>query len=328
MRSVLVTGGAGYVGSHACKALAEAGFQPVVLDNLSTGHRWAVKWGPLEIGDINDQALVTDLLKRYRVEAVMHFAAYSQVGQSVRDPGLYYANNVGGSLALLQAMRSADVNRIVFSSTCATYGMPERLPIREDAAQNPINPYGRSKLAVEYMLGDFAAAYGLRAAALRYFNAAGAAADAGIGEAHEPETHLIPLVIATALGQRGPVEIFGEDYPTLDGTCQRDYIHVADLASAHLKALDLLNGEPALHAFNLGTGQGYSVREIIAAVEKVAGNKVPQKIAPRRAGDPPALYADPSKALAQLGWKATQSSIAEIVESAWRWHRGGQQLAV
>lgn len=258
----------------------------------------------------------------------MHFAAYSQVGQSVRDPGLYYANNVGGSLALLQAMRSADVNRIVFSSTCATYGMPERLPIREDAAQNPINPYGRSKLAVEYMLGDFAAAYGLRAAALRYFNAAGAAADAGIGEAHEPETHLIPLVIATALGQRGPVEIFGEDYPTLDGTCQRDYIHVADLASAHLKALDLLNGEPALHAFNLGTGQGYSVREIIAAVEKVAGNKVPQKIAPRRAGDPPALYADPSKALAQLGWKATQSSIAEIVESAWRWHRGGQQLAV
>lgn len=328
MRAVLVTGGAGYVGSHACKALSEAGYKPVVLDNLSTGHRWAVKWGPLEQGDINDQAFVADLLKRHKIDAVMHFAAFSQVGESVRDPALYYANNVGGSLALLQAMRSAGVNRIVFSSTCATYGLPDKLPIGEDAPQRPINPYGRTKLAVEYMLGDFASAYGFRCAALRYFNAAGAAAEAGIGEAHAPETHLIPLVIATALGQRGPVEIYGDDYPTPDGTCQRDYIHVADLASAHLRALDLLEGAPALHAFNLGTGQGYSVREIIAAVQNVAGRKVPQKVTERRAGDPPALYADPTKARLELRWQAEHSSITEIVASAWRWHQGGQQLAV
>jgi UDP-arabinose 4-epimerase len=320
MRPVLVTGGAGYVGSHACRMLAQSGYLPITLDNLSTGHRWAVKWGPLEIGDIADSTHVASLIERYKPVAVMHFAALSLVGESGAQPARYYGNNVAGTLSLLQAMQAGGVNRFIFSSTCATYGEPESCPIAEDTAQQPINTYGRSKLMVETILKDFAAAYGLRATALRYFNAAGAADADGIGEAHQPETHLIPLVIAAARGERGPVQIFGTDYPTADGTCERDYVHVNDLAGAHVRAVEFLAGQEGFHAFNLGTGRPYSVRQVISAVAAEAGHAVPQQLAPRRVGDPPALYADPRRAREVLGWSATQSALKEIVASAWRWH--------
>lgn len=320
MQPVLVTGGAGYVGSHACRMLAASGYLPITLDNLSTGHSWAVKWGPLEVGSIADRHFVSALFARYRPVAVMHFAALSLVGESATAPARYYDNNVSGTLALLQEMQAAGIDRFIFSSTCATYGEPESCPIAESNPQIPINTYGRSKLMVETILKDFSAAYGLRAAALRYFNAAGAAADDGIGEAHQPETHLIPLVIAAARGERGPVQIFGTDYPTADGTCERDYIHVNDLGAAHVRAIDFLNDHEGFHAFNLGTGRPYSVRQVINAVAHQAGHTVAQQIAPRRAGDPPALYADPSHAAEFLGWRATGSSLEEIVSSAWRWH--------
>ncbi|WP_368413272.1 UDP-glucose 4-epimerase GalE [Dongia sp.] len=322
MRHALVTGGAGYVGSHACRILAASGYQPVTLDNLSTGHRWAVKWGPLEVGDIADHGLVTALLTKYRPVAVMHFAALSLVGESGSQPARYYETNVAGTLSLLQAMQRHGLDRFVFSSTCATYGEPNSCPIDEATAQQPINTYGRSKLMVETILADFARAYGLRATALRYFNAAGAADADGIGEAHQPETHLIPLVIAAALGQRGPVQVFGEDYPTADETCERDYVHVNDLATAHVRALEFQDANAGFNAFNLGTGRPYSVRQVIAAVAHQAGRPVPHEMAARRAGDPPALFADPRRAREILGWSATQSSLEEIVASAWRWHVG------
>ena len=325
MRHVLVTGGAGYVGSHACRMLAASGYRPVTLDNLSTGHRWAVKWGPLEVGDIADRARVTQSIETYRPVAVMHFAALSLVGESGSAPARYYDNNVAGTLSLLQAMQASGLDRFIFSSTCATYGQPETCPISETTRQEPINVYGRSKLMVETILKDFVAAYGLRATALRYFNAAGAAAEDGIGEAHQPETHLIPLVIEAALDRRGPVQIFGDDYATADGTCERDYVHVNDLAAAHVRALDVMDGAAGFHAFNLGTGQPYSVRQVIAAVAAEAGRNVPQQLAPRRAGDPPALYADPARARDVLGWTATHSSLHEIVSSAWRWHTATDQ---
>jgi UDP-glucose-4-epimerase GalE len=320
MRAVLVTGGAGYVGSHACRMLAASGYLPVTLDNLSTGHRWAVKWGPLEIGDMADQLFVGAILARYQPVAVMHFAALSLVGESAGNPARYYGNNVAGTLSLLEAMRAGGVDKLIFSSTCATYGEPDACPIAENTAQQPINVYGRSKLMVETILKDYAAAYGMRAVALRYFNAAGAADADGIGEAHEPETHLIPLVIAAARGERGPVQVFGTDYPTADGTCERDYVHVNDLAAAHVQAIDFLKTQAGFHAFNLGTGRPYSVRQVIAAVAAEAGRPVPHQIASRRPGDPPALYADPRQARDILGWQATQSDLAHIVASAWRWH--------
>lgn len=324
-RPVLVTGGAGYVGSHACRILAASGYQPVTLDNLSTGHRWAVKWGPLEVGDIADRTFVGALIAKHQPVAVMHFAALSLVGESGSLPARYYENNVSGTLSLLQAMQASGVDRFVFSSTCATYGQPEQCPIAETTRQQPINTYGRSKLMVETILQDFVTAYGLRATALRYFNAAGAAAEDGIGEAHQPETHLIPLVIEAALGRRGPVQVFGEDYATADGTCERDYVHVNDLAAAHVCAIDFMEAEAGFHAFNLGTGRPYSVRQVIAAVAAQAGHNVPQVMGPRRAGDPPALYADPRRAKDVLGWTATQSSLDNIVASAWRWHVGNDQ---
>ncbi|TDQ83368.1 UDP-arabinose 4-epimerase [Dongia mobilis] len=320
MRHVLVTGGAGYVGSHACRALAKAGYLPVALDNLSTGHRWAVRWGPLEIGDVADHKTVSAVMAKYRPLAVMHFAALSLVGESASQPGRYYDNNVSGTLTLLQAMRSAGIERFIFSSTCATYGQPDSCPIAETARQQPINTYGRSKLMVETILRDFATAYGLHAIALRYFNAAGAAANDGIGEAHPCETHLIPLVIEAALGRRGPVQIFGTDYATPDGTCQRDYIHVNDLADAHVRALELSAQQSGFQAFNLGTGRPYSVREIVAAVEARAGRAVPQQLGPRRPGDPDALFADPARARAALGWQARESDLDNIIGSAWAWH--------
>jgi UDP-arabinose 4-epimerase len=318
---VLVTGGAGYVGSHACKALAEAGYQPVAFDDLRTGDRTAARYGPLVIGDLAAPRDIGAAITAHRPTAVLHFAASAYVGESVVEPAKYYRNNVVHTLNLLDAMRAHGVDRLVFSSTCATYGDPERLPIDETHPQRPINPYGHSKLFVEGMLAAFDAAYGLRSIALRYFNAAGADPAGEIGENHDPETHLIPLVILTALGRRPALEVFGTDYPTPDGTAVRDYIHVSDLASAHVLALQyLLDGGPTTF-LNLGIGHGCSVREVIDAVERVTGAHVPVVERPRRAGDPPALIADAAKARATLEWRPEHSQLDEIVETAWRWLR-------
>jgi UDP-arabinose 4-epimerase len=319
-QSILVTGGAGYVGSHACKALARAGYRPVVFDNLSRGQRSAVRWGPLVEGELADRARLAAAFTEHRIAAVMHFAAYAYVGESVIDPALYYRNNLVGTLALLEAMREAGVGEIVFSSTCATYGIPDGAPIREDAAQRPVNAYGETKLAIERALHWYGQAYGLRSAALRYFNAAGADPDGEIGECHEPETHLIPLVLQAALGRRPAVDIFGTDYPTPDGTAIRDYVHVEDLAAAHLRALQHLHAGGASLAVNLGSGRGHSVRGVVAAAERISGRKVPTRPAPRRPGDPPALIADPSLAAELLGWRAECSDIETVIRTALAWH--------
>lgn len=324
--TVLVTGGAGFVGSHICKTLHRSGLTPVTLDNLSTGHRWAVKWGPLEVGDVRDQSFVSDVMIRHKVTAALHFAALSLVGESAEKPFEYYDNNVMGALSLVSAMRRCGVARIVFSSTCAVYGMPDRLPIEEAEVALPINVYGRTKLAVENFLADMAATGAIRVALLRYFNAAGADADGDIGEAHSPETHLIPLAIMAALEPDRPISVFGNDYPTTDGTCERDYVHVSDLAEAHLQALEFLETANGSHAFNLGTGRAVSVRQVLQAVERVLGVKVPTVEAPRRAGDPPRLFAAPGRAERDLGWIATRSDIDSIVESAARWHRSNLRL--
>jgi UDP-glucose-4-epimerase GalE len=320
MPAILVTGGAGYVGSHACKALAAAGYTPVAYDNLGRGHRELVRWGPLEVGDLADRARLDEVFARHRPEAVMHFAAFAYVGESVQDPALYYRNNVGGTLELVEATRRAGVAALVFSSTCSTYGVPERMPIDEDTPQRPINPYGATKLAIERMLADYAAAYGLRSVSLRYFNAAGCDPDGETGERHDPETHVIPRVLMAAAGEIGHVEVFGTDYPTPDGTCLRDYIHVADLAQGHVQALDYLKRGGATTAVNLGTGRGFSVREVIAAAERVTGRRIPVREAPRRAGDPPVLVADPARARALLGFAPRYTELVPIVATAWRWH--------
>ena len=318
--NILVTGGAGYIGSHTCKALKQAGYQPITFDNMVYGHEWAVKWGPLIKGDILDGEKLDAVFKQYQPVAVLHFAAFAYVGESVSDPEKYYRNNVGGTLSLLSAMRRAGCKNIVFSSTCATYGVPQTLPLREDHPQKPINPYGWTKLMMEQTLSDFDAAYGVRYAALRYFNAAGADPDCEIGEEHDPETHLIPLVIQATQGRRGHVEIFGTDYDTPDGTCIRDYIHVADLAVAHIQALKYLQDKDESLVVNLGTGNGQTVREVIRAVEKVSGKTTPVKEGPRRPGDPPGLYAHADKAYKLLGWKPQYGDIETIVGTAWRWH--------
>ncbi len=319
-QALLVTGGAGYIGAHACKALAHAGFRPVAFDNLSRGRREAVRWGPLVEGDLADRARLSAALAEHRIEAVMHFAAYAYVGESMTDPALYYRNNLGGTLSLLETMREACVGEIVFSSTCATYGIPDRVPIDEGAAQRPVNPYGETKLAIERALHWYATAYGMRSVALRYFNAAGADPDGEIGECHEPETHLIPLVLQAALGQIPQIEIYGADYPTPDGTAIRDYVHVHDLAIAHLRALERLRAGGASLAVNLGAGSGHSVREVIAAVEAVSGRKVPARAAPRRSGDPAALVADASLAAKILGWRPRHSDLDTIIRTALAWH--------
>jgi UDP-arabinose 4-epimerase len=313
---VLVTGGAGYIGSHACKALFDAGYRPVVYDNLICGHRWAVKWGPLEIGDIADRNALDRVIAEYEPEALMHFAAFTYVGESVRDPGKYYRNNVAGSLTLLEAMREHGIGKIVFSSTAAVYGFPEKGPISEDSPLHPINPYGASKLMVERMIRDFGRAHGISSVILRYFNAAGAAFDAGIGEDHDPETHLVPLVLGAGLGQREAVTVFGDNYDTPDGTCIRDYIHVSDLADAHVKALDYDQGEGI---FNLGIGRGFSVREVITAAGEVMGRKIPTEIGGRREGDPPRLVADAAAARKALNWEPRFGDLRGIIESAWKW---------
>jgi UDP-glucose-4-epimerase GalE len=320
MPAILVTGGAGYVGSHACKALADAGYTPVVYDNLGRGHRELVRWGPLEVGDLADRARLDAVFARHRPEAVMHFAAFAYVGESVQDPALYYRNNVGGTLELVEATRRAGVGALVFSSTCSTYGVPERMPIDEDTPQRPINPYGATKLVIERMLADYGTAYGLRSASLRYFNAAGCDPDGETGELHDPETHIIPRVLMAATAEIAHVEVFGTDYPTPDGTCLRDYVHVADLAQGHVQALDYLKHGGATTAVNLGTGRGFSVREVIAAAEQVTGRRIPVREAPRRPGDPPVLVADPARARALLGFAPRYTELAPIVATAWRWH--------
>jgi UDP-arabinose 4-epimerase len=292
---VLVTGGAGYIGSHACKALAKTGYTPISYDNMVNGNPWAVRWGPLEEGDISNRDRLDSVIKRYRPEAVMHFAAYAYIGESVQNPGKYYRNNVVGSLTLLEAMVDHGINKLIFSSTCATYGVPITLPIHEDHPQHPINPYGASKLMIERMLQDFDQAHALRSISLRYFNAAGADPDGETGEVHEPETHLIPLVLDAAATRRHVIQVFGDDYDTPDGTCIRDYIHVSDLAEAHVLALRALEGGASTTAFNLSNGQGFSVRDVIATAEKVTGRLVPIEIAPRRPGDPAQLVGDATR---------------------------------
>lgn len=318
---ILVIGGAGYVGSHALRHLLAAGHDCLVYDNLSQGHRAAVPADRLIVGRLQDRPLLESVLLRERIEAVVHFAAFALVGESMRNPARYYQNNIVGSLSLLDAMRAASVERIVFSSTTATYGVPDRVPIDEDQPQRPINPYGFSKLVVEQALADYATAYGLGYAALRYFNAAGASPAGDIGEDHDPETHLIPLVLQVALGQRPQIEIFGDDYPTPDGTCVRDYVHVDDLASAHLLALERLQPGQGLK-LNLGTGRGYSVREVINACRQATGHPIPVKLGARRPGDPPELVADARRAREQLDWQPRYLEIQPIVETAWRWHQG------
>ena len=318
--TVLVTGGAGYIGSHVCKALHAAGYRVVVFDNLVAGHREAVRFGDLVEGDVCDVTAVQSAIHRHRVSAVMHFAAFLDVGESVREPARYYRNNVTGSLSVLQAMAAESVEHFVFSSTCATYGEPIMTPIDETHPQQPINAYGESKLTVERALPHFERAYGTRWVALRYFNAAGADPDGEVGEDHSPEIHLIPRAIDAATGG-APLLVFGDDYPTPDGTCLRDFIHVADLADAHLKALDRLLMGGASDAYNLGTGRPYSVKEVIASVERVTGYTVNWKMAPRRPGNPAQLFATARKAEAALGWTPRFTDIDSIVRTAWEWHR-------
>ena len=321
MQNVLVTGGAGYIGSHACKALKAAGYNPVTFDSFVTGWRQAVKFGPVEEGDLLDRARLDEVFARYQPVAVMHFAALSLVGEAMKLPGKYWRNNVLGSLTLIEAACAAGVDKFVFSSTCATYGVPVALPLTEDNPQVPINPYGRTKLHMEHMMQDYSHAYGLRYAALRYFNAAGADSEGDLGEHHEPETHLIPLILQVALGQRELIEILGDDYPTPDGTCIRDYIHIVDLADAHLRALSRLQQGTQSLACNLGTGEGYSVREVIEAARRVTGHAIPERIAPRRPGDPPVLVAGGTRAFDLLGWRPRRSDLEDILADAWRFHR-------
>jgi UDP-arabinose 4-epimerase len=316
---VLISGGAGYIGSHSAKALAAAGFYPVVVDDLRTGHRSAVRWGPLIEADLADKSALSRVFEAYRIAAVIHFAGSAYVGESMQAPQLYFQNNVGASLSLLETMREYGVNRIVFSSSCATYGHPKVIPITEAHPQQPVNPYGESKLMVEKMLFWYARIYGLRYTILRYFNAAGADPEGELGEMHDPEPHLIPRVVAAALGSLPAVDVYGTDYDTLDGTAVRDYIHVTDLADAHVAAMRYLEsgGKPAV--WNLGTGMGHSVREVISAVEQASGRKVPYANLPRRAGDPAELVADAREAVRCLGWRPRYSDLESIVQTAWAW---------
>ncbi len=315
---VLVAGGAGYIGSHTCKALAEAGHAPIVYDNLHTGHAWAAKWGPLERGDINDAAALGEALRRHRPEAIVNFAALAYVGESNNEPTRYYRSNVGGMITLLETMRTHGVGTMVFSSSCAVYGVPERLPIVEDLRQAPVSPYGRSKRMGEEVLRDACAAHGIAAVALRYFNAAGADGGGDLGEEHDPETHLIPLVLQAANGQRSAIAIFGTDYDTPDGTCIRDYVHVTDLAAAHVAALTACQGG-RFAAYNLGSGTGASINEVIERARAITGRPVNARAEGRRAGDPPKLVADASLARSALGWTPSHSALDNVIATAWRW---------
>ncbi len=316
--SVLVVGGAGYIGSHASHVLRRNGYQVIVYDNLSRGHRFLAEGFELIVADLADLSQLTPALKR--VSGIMHFAADSQVGESMRNPRKYFSNNVQNGIALLNAALDAGVRKLVFSSTCAVYGIPATIPITEKTPRQPVNPYGMSKLFFENALEAYAWAYGLRSVSLRYFNAAGADESGIIGEVHDPETHLIPCALKAVMGERDSLEIFGTDYPTPDGTCSRDYVHVSDLAEAHVLAFQHLDNKQGAAQYNLGTGSGASVQEVIATIEEVTGKTVPRRIAPRRSGDPPELVADPSRAQAELGWKAKRS-LREIVQTAWQWEQ-------
>jgi len=317
---VLVCGGAGYIGSHMAKRLAARDVEVTVLDNLSTGHREAVRWGDLIEADLMDPQSLDSAFSGQRFDAVMHFCARSLVGESMAEPYTYYANNVTGTLNVLQAMHRQGVDKLVFSSTAAIFGMPVSETIDEEHPKAPINPYGASKLMVERILADAARAYGLKSVSLRYFNAAGASPDGDIGECHEPETHLIPNVLRAALGQGPGLKVFGNDYSTPDGTCIRDYVHVDDLAQAHLLAVDYMRGHEGAHAFNLGNGLGFSVTEVIRTAERITGREIPRETKPRRPGDPPVLVASSARARTELGWKPRHSSLEGIIASAWAWH--------
>jgi UDP-glucose 4-epimerase len=318
---VLVCGGAGYIGSHMSKWLAQHGIEVTVLDNLSTGHREAVRWGSLIEADLMDGRALDSAFAGRHFDAVMHFCARSLVGESVSQPYDYYSNNVTGTLNLLQAMHRHRVNRLVFSSTAAIFGHPTADTIDEEHPKNPINPYGASKFMAERILIDAASAYGVDSVSLRYFNAAGASLDGEIGESHTPETHLIPSVLRAAQGTGPTLRIFGNDYPTKDGTCIRDYVHVEDLAQAHVLALDFMRRHRGAHAFNLGNGHGFSVNEVVHAAQRVTGLRIPREVAARRPGDPPVLVASSAQAYSVLGWKPRHSALEPIIESAWRWHR-------
>jgi len=320
---ILVTGGAGFIGSHTAKKLAQAGYEPVVIDNLRFGHRWAVRWGPFEEMNLSDRKGLATVFRKYQIRAVIHFAAFAYVGESMRQPAECFRSNVINTMNVLDAIRENGLVPIVFSSTCATYGDPQKVPLSENHRQMPVNPYGESKLMAERLLAWYGQAYGLPWTALRYFNASGADPDGEIGEVHDPETHLIPRAIAAAQGDLPEFELFGSDYPTLDGTAVRDYIHVNDLADAHLKALSRLFHGSGSGAYNLGTEKGHSVREVISAIEKEGGKKVPVKNSSRRPGDPPILIADTSLAQRELGW-TPRYAIEDIVQTAWRWHIGSR----
>jgi UDP-arabinose 4-epimerase len=319
--TILVTGGAGFVGSHACKALANAGYRPVTFDNLERGHLGAVKWGPFHRGDIRDEGDLRRAFETWRPSAVVHFAAYAYVGESTVEPMKYYDTNVGGTAKLLKASVAFECMNFVFSSSCATYGVPDQLPLVEADPQRPVNPYGQTKLIVERMLREAEAAHGIRSISLRYFNAAGSDPNGDLGEMHTPETHLIPLVLFAALGYKPSIEIFGDDYPTPDGTCVRDYVHVSDLADAHVAAVDRLAACAASDTFNLGNGRAYSVAEVVRTVEQVTALPVKTEIRSRRTGDPPTLVSDSSKARQLLGWKPNFSELPLQVEHAFRWFR-------
>jgi len=321
MTRILVTGGAGYIGSHTCKALAQAGYTPICFDNLERGHGWAVKWGPLEKGDLRNQSDVDRAFAKWRPSAVIHFAAYAYVAESTVDPIKYYHNNVGGSVNLIRACSESDCKRIVFSSSCATYGVPLRLPLTEDHNQNPVSPYGFTKLVVERMLRESEIASGLKHVSLRYFNAAGADPDGELGELHRPETHLIPLILLAALGKEQSVKIFGDDYPTPDGTCIRDYIHVCDLADAHVAAIRWLSKNKPSRPFNLGNGRGFSVAEVIRKSREITGQPLKIEVEPRRDGDPPILISDSNDARTLLDWCPKVPSLDQQILHAWKWFR-------
>jgi UDP-arabinose 4-epimerase len=314
--AVLVTGGAGFIGSHTCKLLSASGYLPVAYDNLSRGNERSVAWGPLVVGDVRDRSMLEEAIGRYQPSAVIHFAALAYVGESVQQPAEYYSTNVAGTIAVLDAARASAIGNIIFSSSCATYGVPEALPVRESSSQNPISPYGRSKLMGEQIIGDYAAAYGMKYAILRYFNACGADPDGQLGEWHSPETHLVPRVLMAASGLIDEIEVFGTDYDTSDGTCVRDYIHVSDLARAHLKALLHLEAGGESLSVNLGTGRGISIREILQAVSRMTARPVPAVYRTRRPGDPAELYADPVNAREHLGFVPELSDIDTIVRTA------------
>ena len=322
-RHILVTGGAGYIGSHACKALKAAGYVPVTFDNLATGWRAAVKFGPFEEGDLSDRARLDEVFARWRPEAVMHFAALSLVGDAMRDPGSYWRVNVLGALNLVEAALAADCRRFVFSSTCATYGDQDGVILDEQTPQEPLNAYGKSKLAIEQMLGDFGASHGLESVIFRYFNVAGADPEAEVGECHRPETHLIPLMLDAIEGRRDALTVFGTDYPTRDGTCVRDYVHVADLVDAHVAGLGWLEAGKGSRVFCLGTGRGFSVREVIDQSRAVTNREVPVTFGARRAGDAVSLVCGSERAAQELGWRPARSDLATMIADAWRWHRSG-----